>query len=75
MHFISDIFNAQNRKKIHINDVKLLFITSPKITDSTRPAHSNAGVHTLSCKLLGLCALSCRAFSYSTTQRHDSVLR
>ena len=44
MQFISDTFNAQNKKKIHINDVKLLFITSPKV-DSTHPAHSAAGVY------------------------------
>ena len=75
MQFISDTFNAQNMKKIHKNDVKLLLITSPKVRDSTRPMHSAAGVHALSCGLLGLCAVSCRSFSYSTTQRLDSTLR
>jgi len=45
------------------------------ITDSTFPAHLATEVHTLSCGLLGLYALSCRAFSYSTTQRNDSTLR
>ena len=45
------------------------------ITDSTCPAHSAAGVRGLSCRLLGLCTLSCRAFSYSMTQRHNSTLR
>lgn len=38
------------------------------ITDSTFPTHSTAGVRALSYRLLGLCALSGRAFSYSTTQ-------
>ena len=75
MQFISDTFNPQNRKKIHRNDVKLLFITSPKVRDSTRPTHLVLGVHGLSCGLLGLCALSCRAFPYSMTQRLDSTLR
>ena len=32
------------------------------------PVHSVLGVHALSYRLLGLCVLSCRAFSYRTTQ-------
>jgi len=47
----------------------------PMVTDSTCPAHSAAGVRALTCRLLGLYTLSCRAFSYSTTQRHNSTLR
>ena len=42
MQFIPNTFNAQNRKKIHINDMKLIFITSPTVTDSTRLVHSAA---------------------------------
>ena len=39
LQFTPNTFNAQNRKKTHINDMKILFITSPTVTDSTRPAH------------------------------------
>jgi len=48
--------------------MKLLFINAPTVTDLTHPAHSLVGIRTLSSGLLGLCALSYKAFSYFTTQ-------
>ena len=44
-------------------------------TDSTRLVHSAVRVCTLSCGLLGLCALSYRASSYATTQNQTLHFR
>ena len=43
----------------------------PMVIDSLCPTHSVSGVHALNYKLLGLFTLNYKAFSYSTTQRHD----
>ena len=45
------------------------------VIDLTHHVHSAIGVRALSCGLLGLCSLNCKAFSYSTTQRLDFTLR